>query len=123
MHCSCKHQLTQNMFVCFGIKVCFETFVFMLITEFRVSLSRIGILSLIEMPELCNICLKTNQLICAEGLFWELCYQHENKGFKTYLGSGLVVKIRQISFESGRKLLVLKKLLFFSKCSSCLHKT
>ena len=42
---------------------------------------------LIKMPELCNICLKTNQLICAEGLFWELRYQHENKGFKTYLGT------------------------------------
>ena len=44
------------------------------------------------MPELWNVCLKTNQLLCAEGLFWELRYQHENKGFKTqgryYWGGG-----------------------------------
>ena len=48
------------------------------------------------MPELCNICLKTNQLICAEGLFWELCYQHENKGYKTYLEVDLDCNAQEI---------------------------
>ena len=29
----------------------------------------------------------------AEGLFWELCYQHENKRFKIYLETKVVNKL------------------------------